>query len=162
MATTQAQYTKTQQGNGYVFYVTPASVPKSIFLLFVVGIPSFVLITLVFSMTNSIIYKLIVLALVWYVFKWALSDRRPKNHHNPSTFMVTSDYVDVNGKRFAKSDIHAILTQNIYNDNAPNMAYMTSNQQMGAGVREESARVSYALNLESGGRPINWQVVWTT
>ncbi len=150
-----SSYIKTQEGSGYLFQVTPASAPSFGFLIFI----GLMLCMLGCGMgTSNVksggIYILLVLGgLGALLIRYAVRDHRPAPHRSPSQFRVTAEAIEASGQVFRKTDIHRLILKNGVNDLVlVNEAPAGIAHGQGLAHREKLARVSYALNVELGGK----------
>ena len=146
-----SEYHKRQDGNQWVvFDVTPAPVPKYMYIVIMSGIAC------LFGLLVGPIGWLTLLPLgVWGVWFGYVRDMRPPAHRKPSSFRVSPTSLEANGKTFAKDDIHRLIVKNgISNEVIPNVAIVNPamGSVMGAAYRVKVARVTNSLELETGGR----------
>lgn len=152
MAEQNASYTKTQQGDSFVFHVNPA--PK------VLGGCSGLLLVgscaLVVGMLTGAIFTPIIGVPAFFITGYLLlkKDMRTKNHQNSSTFEVSANQIRVNEQVFNKDDIHRLIIQNAYR-NTPEIL-LTGDHSAGTGagydIRKANERISFSLEVEMGGR----------
>lgn len=150
----QAEYQKTQKGDGFEFHVTPA--PRALggcSGIFFIVLLAFLGAMLVGSMVNqTLAYIVFVGIAAWAYLKM---DLRKKNHRLPSTFFVSPNAVEINGQTIAKSNIHRIIVRNAYDDSPEiQLTGQTVPTGVGAGVdiRKALEQISYSLNVEAGGK----------
>jgi hypothetical protein len=162
-----ASYTKTKQGDAFVFYVTPASKVlggcSGSLLAIIVAVAVGFIVGWVFMIGGLIVMDEIgailggvggVVAFFVAGYYMLTLDRRKKNHQKPSTFEVSANQIRANGQTYSKEDIHRLIIQNAYR-NVPELV-LTGNHSTGAGIgydiRKANERISYSLVLEMGGR----------
>jgi len=177
-----ASYTKTPQGDGFLFNVTPA--PRALggcsgiivaipIILFKGGgglksklilIPIFIIATFLFLNYGGIdaleyLWILPVIALILYIPSYLKAyknlDLRKPNHKAPSSFTVSPEYIEVLGQKFNKADIHRIIIRNAY-DKEPKVILTGGTVPTGVGlghdIRNALEQISYSLDIEAGGR----------
>jgi hypothetical protein len=154
MAIKSSEYRKAPEGDTTTFTVTPGGVPK-----FGTMIGMGVVCTLIGlgSMGGKdggfgLVFLLMGGFSLWY--GWS-RDLRPKEHRRASTFRVSRQGIESNGRRFATEDIHRLLLRNsltdqelgdvqIYNAGAGAVA--------GMAYRARVSQMANALTLEAGGK----------
>lgn len=148
MADKGSEYQKHTDGNATVFNVTPSSPPKFTYLI-VIGV-----IAVLFGLAMPGWVKLPFLLLGGLAIWWGcVADPRPKAHRQPSTFKVSPDAVEANGRTFQKDDIHRLLLRNGVNDEELlDHIATTTGQAAVQAQRERAARIAIGLTLESGGK----------
>jgi hypothetical protein len=150
----QAEYRKTQQGDGYQFHVTPA--PKVLggcSGIFFILLLAFVGAMLAGAILNQYLAILVFIGIA--VFAFLKMDMRKKNHRNPSTFFVDTNKIEVNGQTIEKSSIHRIIIRNAY-DNSPKIQLTGQTVPTGVGVghdiRNALEQISYSVDIEANGK----------
>lgn len=144
-----AEYQKRQEGNQWVFDVTPASPPRSKYFIILGGV------AIVFGLVAGPIGWIILLPAgalgLWIGY---FRDGRPAGHRNPSHFTVNETAVQANGQTFQKDDIHRLIIKNgISQDVIPNIMFqVNTSTAMGAIHRVNTSKVANALELETGGK----------
>ena len=145
-----SEYQKRPEGNGVVFDVTPAPVPKYKYIVIMGAIAC------LFGLLVGPFGWLTLLPIgafgIWFGY---VRDMRPPAHRKPSSFKVSPTSVEVSGKTFPKDDIHRLIVKNgISNEVIPNVAIVNPNMGsvMGAAYRVKVSRVTNSLELETGGR----------
>jgi hypothetical protein len=148
MAGKGSEYSKRSEGGATVFTVTPASSPKFTFLLILGG--GIMLLGLL-SMPVGIVFLAMGGFAFWY--GWT-RDLRPKDHRAVSTFKVTPNAVEKDGRSFGKEEIHRLILRNGVTDQELGVQVMTTNANVAAGMahRANVARFANLLNVESGGK----------
>ncbi|WP_113662753.1 hypothetical protein [Pedobacter nanyangensis] len=159
-----AYYTKTPQGDGFLFNVTPA--PKTnggcagMFLYIALASLGAMLVGgLIGSsydrfnqapMIYGIIAGLIVFVLI---MRWGLKrDPRPANHRLPSSFAVYPNRIEMNGQKMNKEDIHRVIIRNTQDNSTIVLGPPSLSQSAGLQMGDMIKAISYSLNIESGGR----------
>lgn len=150
----QAEYRKTQKGDGYQFQVTPA--PKVLggcSGIFFILLLAFLGAMLVGAVVNETLAILVFVGIA--VLAFLKLDLRKKNHRNPSTFFVSPNIIEVNGQRIEKSNIHRVVIRNAY-DKSPNIQLTGQTVPTGVGVgydiRKALEQISYSVDIEAGGK----------
>jgi hypothetical protein len=146
-----SEYTKRQDGDAFVFEVTPAQSPK--FIMIAVGGVVLGLIGLVMGPVGWIIFLPIGAWAIWFGY---YKDIRPAAHRLPSNFRVSQNAVESSGRTFAKNDIHRLIIKNGVNNevlgNPSVVIPVNTSTAMGVAHRGKVAAVANALELETGGR----------
>lgn len=143
-----SEYQKHVDGGATVFSVTPAAGPKNHYLIFMA------VVVILFGLAAPGGFKVFMLAVggLAFAFGWVL-DPRPKAYRIPSTFKVSSDAIEANGRTFAKDDIHRLLLRNGVTDTELLDEYVTTASEKARLVhRARAARVANGLTLEAGGK----------
>ena len=147
-----AEYKKRQDGSATVFDVTAAKAPK---FGTMVGMGIFCILIGLASLGSGG-FGLIFLAMggfsLWY--GWT-RDIRPKGYKENSTFRVTSDTIEADGRRFPKEDIHRLLIRNGISDQEVSSGYyqeVNASQAAGLAYRARVGTIANALTLEAGGK----------
>ena len=143
-----SEYEKSRDGNGTTFKVTPAQAPRFWFLV----IFGAVLILGGLSAGGSGIAFILMGAFsLWY--GWS-RDQRPKPHKQVSTFRVTPEAIEVNGRSIRKGDIHRLILRNGITDKelGVEMYNVSAAQATGMAQRAKLAQLCNALTLEGGGK----------
>jgi len=149
-----SEYLKRQEGGVTVFDVTPAPQRKFWFVI-IGGGPMFLLGLAFFSSEHFL--GLIMLAGGGTALWWGWThDLRPAPHRAPSTFRVTGETIESNGRVFRKSDIHRLIVKNGISNNVvgiPGVAIEVSNATAaGAAHRMQVSLTANGLEVESGGK----------
>lgn len=159
-----ASYTKTPQGDGFLFNVTPA--PKTnggcggmYLYILLAALCAFMVGGFIASSANrhnstpatiGIIVGLVIFTLI---IRWAFKrDTRPKNHRNPSSFTVYPDRIEMNGQKMSREDIHRLIVVNPFDNSTVLIGRPSMSQSAGLQLREMTEQISYGLNIEAGGR----------
>lgn len=144
-----SEYEKQREGNATVFKVTPAQAPKFWFMVIFGAI--LILGGLAAMSGGGLPFLLMGGFAFWY--GW-FRDQRPKEHRHPSTFRVTGDAVEVEGRRIAKDDIHRFILRNGITDKELGIEQynVSAAQASGMARRAQLAMICNSLTLESGGR----------
>lgn len=144
-----SEYTKRQDGAVTVFNVTPASAPKFVYLLIIGGVVGLIGLGMIAS--GGIFMILMAAFAIWY--GW-FRDQRPKDHRGPSSFRVTSDQIESNGRTFKKDEIHRLILKNGITDKELPVQQWTTNRNEMAGMahRAKLSTVANSLNVETGGK----------
>jgi hypothetical protein len=144
-----AEYHKRQDGNQWVFDVTPAAAPKFMYVVIMGGILA--LLGLIMGPIGWIFFVPLGAFGIWFGY---FRDMRPAAHRNPSRFTVSATAVESNGQTFPKDDIHRLIIKNgISNDVVPNVMFkVNTSTGMGAIQRVKVSKVANALELETGGK----------
>lgn len=143
-----SEYQKQVEGNATVFHVTAAAAPKFVYLI-VIGVVS-----LLFGLAVPGGFKIVFLLLggLLIAMGW-MGDPRPKPHRHPSTFKVSPDAIQANGRTYQKDDIHRLLLRNGVTDKELLDEYVTSTgAKAHMAQRARAARVANGLTLEAGGK----------
>lgn len=144
-----AEYQKRQEGNQWVFDVTPASSPKSLWFTILGGV------CILFGLSVGVFGWIILLpAGAFSIWLGQFRDGRPSGHRNPSRFTVTATAIEANGRTFPRDDIHRLIIKNgISNDVIPNVLIpVNTSTAMGAIHRVNISKVTNALEVETGGK----------
>lgn len=149
-----SEYQKRQEGNAVVFSVVPAPQKRFMFIVIMGGL--MVLLGLSFFSSEHLLGLIGIAgggAAVWW--GWT-HDLRPVEYRTPSTFRVTGESIQSNGKTFGKADIHRLIIKNGLTDEevgVPNLLIETPRAQaMGMAHRAEVSRTAHGLAVETGGR----------
>ena len=149
-----SEYQKRQEGNAVVFSVVPAPQKRFMFIVIMGGL--MVLLGLSFFSSEHLLGFIGIAgggAAVWW--GWT-HDLRPVEYRTPSTFRVTGESIQSNGKTFGKADIHRLIIKNGLTDEevgVPNLLIETPRAQaMGMAHRAEVSRTAHGLAVETGGR----------
>jgi hypothetical protein len=83
-------------------------------------------------------------------------DLRPIEYRTPSTFRVSGESIQSNGKTFGRADIHRLIIKNGLADEevgVPNLLIETPRAEaMGMAHRAEVSRTAHGLAVEMDGR----------
>jgi len=147
-------YEKRQDGNFTVFNVTPAGVPK---FGTIIGIGVFSVLLGFGFMSESGGGGLFFFAMgafaIWY--GWT-RDIRPKPHRKESTFKVSPEVVEVDGKSYRVADIHRMILRNGITDQELDVQVTMTNVPTaavaGMAYRAKVGRLANALTFEAGGK----------
>lgn len=143
-----SEYQKQVEGNATVFNVTPSSPPKFVYLI-VIGVIA-VLLGLSVPSWFKVPFLLAGGFAIWF---GCVADPRPRTHRQPSTFKVSPDAIEANGRTFQKDEIHRLLLRNGVNDEELlDHIATTTGQAAVMAQRERAARMAIGLTLESGGK----------
>lgn len=143
-----SQYVKSEQGGDTVFTVTPAPVPKFVYL----GIMG--VIAVFFGLSTlpwgAILAGVGALA-VWAAF---IRDMRPPEHRGTSIIVVGPDRIEAGGRTFKAQDIHRLLIRNAVTGQEGDVTLLNPSLSVAAGMgyRAKVARIANALTLEGGGK----------
>lgn len=146
-----ASYTKTPQGDGFLFSVKPApkmmgNLARHLILAFCGAVLSGG-ICIGLKLQSWTLQWLIPLVVFIYILVFLIRrDERPKTHRFPSAFVVYPNGIEVNGQKMHKDDIHRIIIRNAYSEHP--VEQTTAEQAF----QSMLANRSYSLNIESGGR----------
>jgi hypothetical protein len=149
----QAEFSKTPQGDGFLFQVTPA--PKASGGC--VGVIFNLLLALLGGLLCLIVSKFLAFVAFIGIAVWAFMklDLRKKSHRKPSSFFVSADAIETGGQRISKTSIHRIIIRNAY-DNTPKTQFtgqpVSTGVVVGQGLRNTLEQISYSLNVEAGGK----------
>jgi hypothetical protein len=149
-----SEYQKRQEGNAVVFSVVPAPQKRFMFIVIMGGLMALLGLSF-FSSAHMLGFICIAGggAAVWW--GWT-HDLRPTEYRTPSTFRVSGDSIQSNGKTFVKADIHRLIIKNGLTDEEvgiPNLLIETPRAQaMGMAHRAEVSRTAHGLAVEMGGR----------
>ncbi len=145
-----SEYSKRQDGAATVFDVTPASAPKFMYLVIFGGFIGLLGLGMIASGFGIFMLAMAGFA-IWY--GW-FRDQRPKDHKAPSTFRVTPDRIEANGRSFEKGDIHRLILKNGITDKELPVQQWTTNRNEMAGMahRANLSMVCNSLNVETGGK----------
>lgn len=151
---TSSEYRKQPDGNFTVFHVTPAGVPK-FGLVIGIGVVS-ILLGFGFmgdSGGGGFFFFAMGAFAVWY--GWT-RDIRPKPHRKESTFRVSPETIEVDGKSFRVSDIHRVILRNGITDQELDVQVTMTNVPTAAAAgmahRAKIAQGANALTFEAGGK----------
>ncbi|WP_153798451.1 hypothetical protein [Foetidibacter luteolus] len=148
-----AEYTTTPKDDGYTFYVTPA--PKVIggcagifFILLLAFLGALIL-----SAVSSILSVIAFIGIAAWCF--LKMDMRKKNHRHPSSFSVYPGYIEVNGQKLVRENIHRVIIKNAY-DKTPRLHLTGQTVPTGVGIghdiRNMLEQISYSVDVEAGGK----------
>ena len=147
----QSEYAKRQDGDAFVFEVTPAQSPK--FIMIAVGGAVLGLIGLLMGPAGWILFLPVAAWAIWFGY---YKDIRPAAHRVSSKFRVSPTAVESGGRVFAKDDIHRLIIKNGLNNqvlgNPSVVVPVNASTAMGVAHRGKVAAVSNALELETGGK----------
>src|SRR5882724_10522763 len=146
---TGSEYHKRQEGDAYVFEVSPAASPK--FMLMAIGGAVLALLGLALGPIGWIIFLPVGIFGIWLGY---FRDVRPPAHRGKSTFRVSPAAIEANGKTFPKDDIHRLIIKNgVSNEviGAPVLVPVSPSTAMGMAHRAKVAAVANALEVETGG-----------
>jgi len=145
-----SEYQKRQDGAAAVFNVTPASAPKFMYLVIFGAFIGLIGLLSIASGFGIFFLGMGAFA-VWY--GW-FRDQRPKDHRVPSTFKVTPEQIDANGRTFKKEEIHRLILKNGITDKELPVQQWTTNRNEMAGIahRAKLSTVANSLNVETGGK----------
>jgi hypothetical protein len=148
-----AEYRKRQEGSTTIFDVTAAKSPK---FGTMIGMGIFCLILGLGAMGGDAGFGLVFLLMggfsLWY--GWT-RDIRPKGYKENSSFRVTPETIETNGRRFQKDDIHRLLIRNGISDQEMDSGVeynVSAAQASGLAYRAKVGTIANALTLESGGK----------
>lgn len=149
-----AEYKKQQEGNVTVFQVTPADVPK---FGTAIGIGVVSLLLGFGFMDESggggTFFFVMGAVAIWY--GWT-RDARPAPHHKESTFRVSPESIEVDGKTFKVADVHRVILRNGITDQELNvqvtMTDVPAAAMAGMAHRARIGALANALTIESGGK----------
>ncbi len=116
---------------------------------------SIVIITIgrIISIVGNIIS--VVVGIVVFLKFFKKFDMRKKNHRQPSSFFVSSNAIEVNGKTISKSNIHRVVIRNAY-DNTSKIQLTGQTVSTGVGIghdiRNALEQISYSVDVEAGGK----------
>jgi hypothetical protein len=137
-----------------VFSVVPA--PQKRFMFIVIMGALTVLLALAFFSSEHLLGLIGIAgggAAVWW--GWT-HDLRLVEYRTPSTFRVSGESIQSNGKTFVRADIHRLIIKNGLTDEevgVPNLLIETPRAQaMGMAHRAEVSRTAHGLAVEMGGR----------
>lgn len=144
-----SEYTKRQEGATTVFEVIPAAAPKFVYLLIIGAVVGLIGLGMIAS--GGIFMILMAAFAIWY--GW-FRDQRPKDHRLPSSFRVTADQIESNGRTFKKAEIHRLILKNGITDKELPVQQWTTNRNEMAGMahRAKLSTVANSLNVETGGK----------
>lgn len=144
-----AEYQKRQEGNQWVFDVTPASPPKSLWFAVLGGVC-----VLFGLMAGPFGWIILLPAGAFSIWLGQFRDGRPAPHRSPSRFTVSPNAIEANGRAFPKDDIHRLIIKNgISNDVIPNIMFqVNTSTAMGAIHRVNVSKVANSLEVETGGK----------
>jgi len=144
-----AEYQKRQEGNHWIFDVTPASSPKSLWFTVLGGVC-----ILMGLFTGPFGWLTLVPAGAFSIWMGRFRDGRPEGHRNPSRFVVSPTAIEASGRTFPRDDIHRLIIKNgISNDVIPNVLIpVNTSTAMGATHRVNISKVANALEVETGGK----------
>jgi hypothetical protein len=149
-----SEYSKRQVGEATVFEVKPA--PQKKFMMIVIG--GAVLLLMALSFFKSMpLFSLIMIGFSGWAIWWGwMRDLRPAEHRSTSTFRVTPEVIESNGRSFKKDEIHRLIIKNgITNDvrTIPGvMIQVPTAMAMGGAHRMQVSLTANALEVETGGR----------
>lgn len=149
MASKSSEYEKVREGTATVFKVTPAQAPK---FWFMVVFGAILLLGGLSAGGAGFFFILMGAFCIWY--GW-FRDQRPKEHRNQSTFRVTAEGIEADGRRFAKDDIHRLILRNGITDKELDVGVMynvSAAQGEGMARRARLATISNSLTVEAGGK----------
>jgi hypothetical protein len=150
-----SEYHKRQDGSATVFDVTPAPQKKFWFIV--------ILGSIMFLMGLSFVKSDTLLGLIgmggggWAAW-WAWHrDLRPPSHRVPSTFRVTPDRIESNGRTFRKDQIHRLIIKNGITDEEVGLpggvlVEVPTAQAAGMAHRAIVSVTAHALEVETGGK----------
>jgi hypothetical protein len=149
-----SEYQKRQEGNAVVFSVVPAPQKRFMFIIIMGGLLA--LLGLSFF-SSAHLLGFIAMAGGGTAIWWGWTkDIRPVEYRSPSTFRVSGESIQSNGKTFARADIHRLIIKNGLTDEevgVPNLLIETPRAQaMGMAHRAEVSRTAHGLSVEMGGR----------
>jgi hypothetical protein len=149
-----SEYQKRQEGSAVVFNVVPAPQKRFMFIVIMGGLMAFLGLSF---FSSSHLMGLICIAGGGVAAWWGWTkDIRPLEYRSPSSFKVTGEQIQSNGKTFNKSDIHRLIIKNGLTDEevgVPNLLIETPRAQaMGMAHRAEVSRTAHGLAVEAGGR----------
>ncbi len=144
-----SEYEKRREGDITVFTVTPAESPKFWFMVIFGAV--LILGGLAAIASGGVPFLLMGGFAFWY--GW-FRDQRPKEHRKPSTFRVSADTVEVDGRTIRKDDIHRFILRNGITDKELGIEQynLSTAQATGLARRAQLAQICNSLTLESGGR----------
>ena len=156
-----ASYTKTPQGDGFIFHVTPA--PKAnagcmgmFQYILLAGLCAMLVGGFLMSSGNPIMvtFGLIVGIIVFiFIYRWGLKGKSKEEiDRQPTSFTVYPHAIEMSGQKMNKEDIHRLIIRNAYDDPTLIIDYNNPGQRAALARREMHAQVNYVLTLESGGR----------
>lgn len=152
-------YTKSEQGQSTTFVTQPEAVPVPWGVAALGVLP--VVILLLISLTAAFAFAAIFAALVWARMKVGPAARKLRL---PSTFSVSPEGVNIEGRLIRRKDIHRAIIRNhvLSGDNSSDV--ITLHQGIGAmhaaasgaakaKFKGQLADISYRVDVEAGGVP---------
>lgn len=145
-----SEYQKSQEGKYTVFRVIPAGVPK-FGTMIGIGVVCLLMGLGMMGDGAGIVFLAMGGFSLWY--GWT-RDLRPKEHRKESSFRVSADAIEVDGKTYKTGDIHRMILRNAITDQelGVEMQNISAAQASGMAYRAKVGRVANALTLESGGK----------
>lgn len=158
-----SEYRKSETNGVTTFEVTPAAAPKSgcavMLGVFILG-GGLLSLFKMGSLGGGLFFLAIFGGIGFLILRTGLSDQRPKEHQNATSFRVGPDYIEIKGQVFKSSDIHRLILRNAITKNelAGLEAQLATNAAAGCGmaignsIRAQIVPIANALTLESGGK----------